>query len=311
MKNRLLLLILPVLLLAACKKEQGNFNKAGLTLFQTIKTDSQLTLYRAALTRAGMFDDAVFGNGPFTVFAPVDSALINAGLTKDIINGYDTATLAGILRYAMVYGRIGSASLIGFYSQDVLSLNTSYQPRLTKNYYGIFLDGIALVKNGSFELGDGVLHKMQRLPHPPAGNLMELIGSSPDLSYYAAAINHIGWDFSGAPNTGQTDDNGKYYTLFAPTNEAFIKFGFPDIDAINNSDVSQMQNWITNFRLYGKLFTSGFLGGYSFVYQYYYVQADGLTIITAGNLYPTHIIRPDVVATNGVLQVVDQFYLTR
>jgi len=275
----IVVLLLPLLFLASCKKNDipEKFNKASQTLFQYISSNKNLGLYQAALKRAGMYTAETFSNGgPFTVFAPVDSAFMNAGLTLDSINRYDPQTLASVLKYTIVYGKISSSSLIGFYAQDVSSLNATNKPNLTKNYYGIFLNGIPLVTGASTDLNDGVLHELTRVPFPPTDNLFTLIS--------------------------------KNKNLFAPTDDAFKKFGYPDIASIQNSNPAILQSLVYNCILDGgsRFFTSGFRGGYDIRSQFLYIDIDGFTIISTGNELPTHIIGPDMLATNGILHVVDQ-----
>ncbi len=62
---------------------------------------AEFTLLAAALNRAGLanfFD----GDGPYTVFAPVDAAFLAAGLDEATINGTDPAAVAGILTHHVV-----------------------------------------------------------------------------------------------------------------------------------------------------------------------------------------------------------------
>ncbi|GAA4312354.1 fasciclin domain-containing protein [Mucilaginibacter gynuensis] len=296
-----------LLLLASCKKNDNpeKLNSAKPTVFAYINANKNLSLYQAALKRAGLYNAETFSNGgPFTVFAPVDSAFTKAGLTLDKINSYDPQALASILKYAIVYGKISSSSLIGFYTQNVFGLNEAYKPTLTKNYYGIFLDGIPLETNGSTDLNDGVVHQITRVPFPPAENIFSLISKTEDLTLFTAAVKRAGYE-----NKYSAQQQQYYYTLFAPTNEAFKKFGYPDVASIENADPVLLQR-IFNSLIFDRgttrLLTSAFRGGYALGYKYIYVQTDGFTIIATGNIMPTHIIRPDIMATNGVIHVVDQ-----
>jgi len=312
--------MLSALLSVGCKKtDDTGFNKATPTLFQYISNNKDLGLYRAALKRARMDNAEAFSTGgPLTVFAPVDSAFTRAGLTLDSIGKYDPQALSQVMKYTLVYGKISSQGLVGFYQQDALSKNATYKPRLNKNYYGIYFDGIPLVTNGSTDLNDGVLHELTRVALPPTNNLFATINKIPSLAIFTAVLKKIGQaDVISVPppknpynpNEG---DGGLYYTVFAPTNDAFKNIGYPDVAAIENSDVSTLQRLITETHIMrSKYLTSGFKGGYSFFYDYYYVAADGFTIITKGNVLPTHIIGPDIIATNGVMQIVDQVIVQR
>lgn len=304
---QLLLCCLPLLLATSCTKDEPVYtNGNGASLFETIMGKKELSLYQAALKRAGMLDAATFADGgPYTVFAPVDTAFINAGLTMDSINKYNPDSLALMLKYGMVYGRISSSTLIGFYSQDMLSRHPSLMPRLNKNYYGIFFNGIPLLPDGSSTLADGVLHELARLPYPQSVNLMDWIRQQPDLTFFAAVLDRTGY----ASQVSSTDPRGRL--VFAPVNDAYRKLGYADLDAINNADLSLLKTPLEETVITPRLFTADFIGGYSFNYDAFYVNADGVTITTAGNIAPVHIIRPDIMGTNGVLQVVDQVILLR
>lgn len=303
------LLLWPLLLLTACtKNEPVNVNVPGLSLFGSIMADKHLTLYQAALKRAGMLDTATFANGgPFTVFAPVDSAFINAGLTLDSINRYDPQALALVLRYAIVYGKISSSTLVGFYSQPVKSQHPTLQPEVTKNYYGFYFNGIPAVSDGSQTLADGVLHELKRVPIPQEGNLWDLVQRDPDLTLFLACVKH-----AGAPYVDYLKGTSPVLatsTVFAPVNDAYKKIGLGDTTTINAQDPYLMGNQLYNF-FSGPalLFTANFIGGYSLNYQSVFISGDGFTIHSTGNVMPTHIVVPDLLTTNGVLQKVDQVF---
>lgn len=303
------LVLLPLLMLVSCKKNDNpdQFNKSQPSLFNYISADKNLGLYQAALKRAGMFTAETFSDGgPFTVFAPVDSAFRNAGLTLDSINKYDPKALASILKYSLVYGKVSSSTLVGFYAQDMFSQNAANNPNVNKNYYGIFLDGIPLIAGQSADLNDGVLHKLGRMPFPPANNIFDIISKTKDLTMMTAAIKRVGYQskYMTAFPTG----TGNYYTLFAATDDAFKKFGYPDIASVQNADANVLRTLFINFGIEGgaRKLTSAFRGGYDIRAQYFFIQTDGFTLISTGNTLPTHIIRSDLLATNGVIHVVDQ-----
>src|ERR1700744_994310 len=128
------MIFLPLTFLASCKKEPAEtLNKSKPSVFQYIGQNKQLSLYCVALKRAGLYNRETFSNGgPFTVFAPVDSAFISAGLTADSVNRYDSQGLALALKYSIVNGKISSTSLVGFYSESAKSLHPLYKPNIVK-----------------------------------------------------------------------------------------------------------------------------------------------------------------------------------
>lgn len=301
-----IMILLLLFFFTSCKKDNtATANKAKPTVFQYISQNKQFSLYQAALKRANLYNAETFSNGgPFTVFAPVDSAFISAGLTLDSINRYDPQTLATALKYGIVNGRISSTSLVGFYAEDVTSLDTLSKPNLVKNYYGIFFNGVPIVPGGSTDLNDGVVHELQKVALPPTASLIDIIKKTPDLSLFAEAIKSLNMESKYAM---LNNNSYAYFELFAPTNEAFKAFGYPDAAAID-ADPTQMSYILQGCTLVfpQRIFTSTFLGGYDLNSQNFYAETDGFTLILVGNPTPIHIIHGNIVATNGVLQVVDQ-----
>lgn len=308
--------------LASCAKTgPGNVNQAQGTLFQYIGQAPELSLYRSALKRAGLYADTTFSNSsPLTVFAPVDSAWLAVGLTDARIQAYDPRALAAILNYGMVHGRLGSASLVGFYSEDASSKD-SLEPNLVRNYYGIFFNGAPMVKP-DIEAGDGVLQEMSQVVIPPSMNLVDLVASIPDLRCMAIALRQIGYDgiltVLPSPDSNVTREYSSGYTLLAPTDSAFVQFGFPDTNAVAQADVTLLKSFMINYLYGNKHYTCDYLGGvrspdptggtfpYGLGAQFLEIEPDGLTFLTSGNIIPPRIIRPNISATNGVIHVVDQ-----
>jgi uncharacterized surface protein with fasciclin (FAS1) repeats len=316
-------IILLFCLLVACKKEDHTLVvTAKPTMLQYIGNDPQLTLFKAAMQRAGLFNDSTFANGaPYTIFAPVDSAFKTAGLTADSISKYDPAALALILKYHIAFGNLGSSTLIGFYTQELITLNPVYRPTLSKNFFGIFVNGIPIIK-ADIVLGDGVIHKTGRIAFPPVGNLMQEITHQPDLTLFATAIRTLKLDTflvksPPVPINPYVPPIGiPTVTVMAPDDNAFREYGFADTTAIKNTDPVLLKQFIFYYFKLGNNFTSVLLGGAQFgaaVYdannygtRRFVVESDGFTITASGNVAAPHIIRPDILATNGVIQVVDQ-----
>lgn len=86
------------------------------TIVQTAIGNPNLSLLVAAVLRASQGNTNVAqvlsGAGPFTVFAPVNQAFINAGFANEAaINAADPNTLTTILTYHVISGRIFSSDL--------------------------------------------------------------------------------------------------------------------------------------------------------------------------------------------------------
>lgn len=313
MKRVHIALFIGLLELAACKKGDPEIKTATPTLLQQIDKESDLSLFKAALTRIRI--DTVFSDGgPYTVFAPVDSAMTRAGLTLENINNLDVDSLKSILDYHIIIGRIGSATLPGFLRKKFVSLHPTGRPFIVKNYYGIFIDGVH-VGEGNIGCADGTLHKIDRVCFPPPGDLYTVIMRQPNLSFMAeiARANvpmvdrNIGFILHVQPdslyyaeNWFDPGPNGVKpfytdFTLLLPTDQAFLDKGLT-LDSIRTliaRQPDQIGNLLVATVLCGHYFTGDFQGEGGFLinrpnigagpvpdgYTYFFIGASGIGIV--------------------------------
>ncbi len=364
--------ILFVTVFASCKKHVLQPAGSTNTLLQQINTDPHLLLLSAALNRTNM--DTIFsGGGPFTFFAPVDSAFVNAGFSLDRINQMDADSLKTIISYHILYGRVSTDNILGFLREKLASLDPAAKPFIIKNYDGIFINGIH-VDHGNIACADGVLHEIGEVSVPPPGNLYTTILQEPDLTYYAyilqsnlsfpganypytpvtfaSLLNFAADSFYFSQNSDDQSGDGNIpkpeftnFTLLLPSDAAFRSAGLT-LDSINglmNSNPLQLASILLNGVECGEYFTSDFLTSfyidrfsYSYpipnTYRYSFLQNDigiygplifgikgnsvyysnksygfgNATFLTTGDpIFQGKITRPDVIATNGVIQIMD------
>ena len=325
------------LALAGCRKDAASpGNSNALTSFSTyIAGDSITTIFNTAFQRSELASDSAYmDNGPYTVFVPVDSAFKAQGLSLNMVNTMDRDSLKAILRYLFVKGRISGTTMPGFFKQSAATL-APQRPILTKNYYGIFFNGIAM-QQANISLGDAMVHKMKRVALVTRDSVRQVIASTPELSIFSACIDRIvktsiGYDNSTVINLLAT--NGK--TVFAPTNEAMRKYGFPSEDFVRNVKDSDAVALMVKCQVYTGPFdnnpntplndnrtfsctVSDFIGGYQlsqlggvFLSPAITVREDGYTIFTPLNLVPPKIVKTDLLAVDGVVQETDQVLLIR
>ena len=120
----------------------------------------------AALAHANLVG-VLSGDGPYTVFAPTDSAFEEIGLN---LSDYDTdeenETLAKILAYHVRMGSIMSSEL-----EDGMEINTLIQETITVNIYGqgaVVLNGEASVTTADVETSNGIIHIIDKVLMPPS-----------------------------------------------------------------------------------------------------------------------------------------------
>lgn len=326
-----------VSLFTSCRKDQEVTVPARSNILAYIAKDPQLTLLETAIKHCGL-DTTVFNQGgPYTVFCPVDSAFMAAGLTADSINRYDRDSLSRILKYQILSGKFSSTDVIGFVTANVTSLDSVYKPFIQKNYFGIFLNGIP-VTEGNIELGDGVIQKIGKVAFPPRKTVLQMIDSLPELSYFAAMVKDVP-QFSKV--LAQYNPTIPYYTsgflgdpgltVLAPINSGFLTSDYPSIDIINQTDPAIFNGMYAACFLNGFRFTSNFMGGFIPVntpgtsptsntnnrlleiigFPSYRIDKDGITIIPSYPPgIPPRITVSNILCTDGVLQEVDQVFIS-
>ena len=320
--------MLLMMVYCSCSKNHPIVNAAEPSILEYIAQEPSLSLLDTAVGITSL-DTAMSSGGPYTFFAPSDSAFLAAGLTADSLRRMDHVQLLHLLEYNVVQGRVSSATLPGFLKQQFTGLNPKYSPFITKNYYGIFLNGIPVTK-GDIQVGDGVVQVTAQVAVPPPGTQLDAMVREPDLHFMVALARNVqvfgamvsdpnptnGWQGTGPFQEGLVRFGN---TLFAPTDSAFMAYGYADTTSLINDSVSLVVGGYTNtgyvvpilssYIFSGFLFTSDFMGqvqegslsssldGFSFTG----------TGIAKGN--PVRILKPNIIATNGVVQKINQVFL--
>ncbi|KAI9452625.1 FAS1 domain-containing protein [Russula earlei] len=327
------------------QKTDTNVNPARLSVLDYIAQNQSLSILYTAIQRVKL-DTAMSSGGPYTFFAPDNNAFIAAGLTQDSVNKMDPQKLLLLLKYHVVLGRVSSNDLAGLIKQQFISLHPVSRPFITKNYYGIFFNGIAIT-NPNLEMGDGVVQVINAVSNPPVGSQLQVIEQQPDLTFFAALI-HKSYTLRlllGDPNPYSYYTGTQGYmlsvplfgnTVLAPTDSAFKAFGYTDSFAVAN-DTARLINgyydastfvshpgFLQAYIFTGFDFTCDFMGGYQIYYSQtsapvkfrgfngsMYTSVDGTSFtgkgISIGN--PVKIIGPNIVATNGLIQKVNQVFV--
>jgi uncharacterized surface protein with fasciclin (FAS1) repeats len=325
-----------LLLLAACTKKVGPGNPSRSSILQFIAQTPSLSLLDSAIGRVRL-DTAMSSGGPYTFFAPSDSAFLQAGITLDSIQTMDPQWLLAMLEYEIVNGRISGADVPGFFKSQFSCLHPLYQPFVTKNYYGIFINGIP-ISNPDNELGDGVVQVTSRVAIPPVGSQLQEMQQSKDMLFFAALVHQVyffGRLFSSPSpvfvyyqGVGEPASYGS--TVLVPTDSAFKAFGYPDSMSLVNDSATLMGYEGNNGYVAGLLipyifsgfdFTSDFLGGIimgpyadqniGYETGNYESTANGMSFTGNGLLQanPPTIIGPDIMCSSGVIQKINQVFV--
>lgn len=251
-----------------------------------------------------LLGDGPSGNG-LTLFAPTNAAFEAAGVTD--VNGADAVlayhVIDGIVRAGDLPSTSGSAAEVG-------TLGGNFY--LTNAGGSVNINGKTQVTATDIEGSNGVVHVINRTLLPPTQTINEIVagfagGNPAEFSLLAAALNRAGLaDFF--------DGDGPY-TVFAPTDQAFINAGL-DEAAINAAPVATVAAILTHHVVEptAYVFSTDLVDGNVPMLngQDVTISVTNLTVQdAAGSTPPAGLVTSllDVHATNGVVHVIDAVLL--
>ncbi len=152
------------------------------TVVDIINSSESHTILAAAIDAAGL-DEVLGGDGPFTVFAPVDNAFDNLpdGLLDDLLDD-PAGELTDILLYHVVEAHALSNSLSNGQRITTLLGNDIF---VTINEEGVFINDAQVVL-ADLEGDNGVVHVIDAVLSPDFDTSIEIIDLSvtPDIQLY-------------------------------------------------------------------------------------------------------------------------------
>jgi uncharacterized surface protein with fasciclin (FAS1) repeats len=257
-----------------------------------------------AVTKAGL-TETLSGPGPFTVFAPTNDAFTK--LPKGTLDALlaNPKALADVLKYHVVSGKVLKADIpLG------KSIMTVQGGEITIDAVGadvIITDAKgrkSKIVTTDIMASNGVVHVIDTVILPPdtmpAKNIVELAAATPNLSTLVTAVIAAGLT--------ETLSGPGPFTVFAPTNAAFDKLGTATIAALL-ADKAALTNVLTYHVVSGKVLKADIPLGKAIAT----VQGGTLTInvegddvvITDAKGGKSKIVMTDIVASNGVVHVID------
>lgn len=234
-KNQALLLISAMAILTACNKNVDQFPAPVVTQGTTptvanLLDGADLTIFKAAVTRAGQMTQLANPSLRHTVFAPTDAAMTASGLSLAVVNAVPLTMLVPLIQYHIIPQTIATSSIPNTFPNfsypsifnpaptvsSLLRLNTFPS---TRN--GAWVNNIPLTATNITAV-NGVMHKLALVTAPPSRYLWDRVNTDPDLTLFKAAIQR--GDQASTPATnmeGLMKNIGANFTVFAPSNLAF------------------------------------------------------------------------------------------
>lgn len=278
-----------------------------MTIADIVAGNANFSMLKTALERTGL-DEVLQGDGKFTVFAPDNDAFGAAGLSNDDLENLPVDTLKDILLYHTITSEVKAADVPAGPNAGVEAANGD-MVYLTNNSQGVFVNGIQ-VNQADIEASNGVIHVIGNVLIPPVGNIVETAQANEALSYLVAAVLRAS---EGQTNVAALLSGTDVLTVFAPTNAAFQAAGFATIADINNADPDDLTAILTYHVTNGRIFSSDLMDG-----QEVPMLNGGNTMIGLGggasikgvsNAEASKIIIFNILATNGVVHVIDRVLL--
>jgi len=296
------------MLVLSCKKSHDDGPK---TIFQVISSGPEYSILTAAVSKAGLtaaLDD--MSKDGLTLFAPSNDAFVASGITSvsDLASIPDS-TLKKVLLYHVLGTRVAASQVPQATNTAVTTLNGApiYATRTTDNK--VFINGSKVVK-ADIGCSNGVIHEIDHVLMPATGTIVATAIANPDLSFLVAAVLRAS---QGSTDVATVLSGAGPFTVFAPTNQAFINAGFSDINAINAADPNTLTTILTYHVIAARIFSSDLVDGSTPATvnggTVSISLSSGAQVKGTGNATASNITIANVVATNGVVHIIDQVLL--
>lgn len=269
------------------------------TITDIVVLDPNFSILKTAVVRAGLAD--ALNSGTLTVFAPDNAAFAASGISEATVNALPLQDLTNILLYHAVGAKVLST---GVPASDTVNTLLTTNIYASKNANGVFVNGIK-VKSADILATNGVIHVIEKVLLPPAQTIAEIVSDDTELSLLLVAVVRAGL-------AGAVSGKAKF-TVFAPTNAAFIAAGFSDAAAINAAPVAAVAS-IVKAHLFGtNVFASDLING-----QKVATLESGKSLLVGttppsvkidGSSNPVSNIvltGVNIIATNGVIHKIDR-----
>jgi transforming growth factor-beta-induced protein len=311
--------LLLALVLAACTPAQ---EVELLSIAETAEAAGTFDTLLAALTEAELA--ATFADdtaGPFTVFAPTDTAfaqlLEDLDLTAAELLALDG--LADILTYHVVSGRVLAADVVdlieaGEGTAEVTTLNGAVLT-LTLGDDGVVINGTVNVVATDILATNGVIHVIDAVLLPPQEDeLLSIAATAEAAGSFGTLLAALAEAELAATFA---DDTAGPFTVFAPTDTAFAEL-LEDLNATPAELLARedLGDILTYHVVSGQVLAAEVLaliaaGDGSAEVETLNGAVLTLTVVDGGVVIngTVNVVDTDILATNGVIHVIDAVLL--
>lgn len=321
----------PVVLMVAvaftalsCKDDDDDMPQTpSKTITQTVVDDPNFSILEAAVVKTGLAN--ALAGGTLTVFAPNNAAFEalsapfnSAASITAITDQAQIDALRGILQYHVLGASVASSAL-----QPTQTVATLKSDSLTVSKVGsnVYVNGSAAqVVTADVSASNGVIHVINKVLTPPSGSIAAIASASSNFNLLVAAVTKA--NLATALSSGR-------YTVFAPTDEAFLgglrALGLADANTTEQQAIAVIQGLqpgetltlLGNILRYHVVPTRAFSVDLTNNQSVPTLLAQkNLTVVLANNAVSIRdlnststdaTVNPaDLIATNGVIHVINQ-----
>jgi uncharacterized surface protein with fasciclin (FAS1) repeats len=202
-----------VIMLSSCKKDDDPQPVPTNTITDVVVNTASYSVLKEAVVKANL-GTTLSGTGPFTVFAPDNTAFSNAGITSATVASLPATQLSDLLLYHTIGAKILAAGVPAGPNAKVVTAGGD-SVFVTKNAAGVFVNGIQ-VAQADIAADNGVIHRLSKALNKPSGNIVQTAvatsGGDNGLDSLVVAVTTAGLGTTLTSNT---------LTVFAPSNKAF------------------------------------------------------------------------------------------
>ncbi|MAI40216.1 MAG: hypothetical protein CMA09_02815 [Euryarchaeota archaeon] len=238
------------------------------------------------------------GDGPFTIFAPTDQAFTDAGIDLSALNTTEgKATLSDILLYHVVAGEVPAANVT-----DCMSANAVNGQPLAFTVGDSVMVNDATVITADVDTSNGIIHVIDKVLTPS-----DTPNDIPRTAQCTGVHNSLVAAVIQADLLSTLQGDGPF-TLFAPTDQAFIDAGI-DLATLNTPEGKATLSDILLHHVYSGSVMSADLTDGMMVQM---VNGDNITLtVTTGmgasvSIGNATVTGADVMTANGVIHVIDK-----
>lgn len=290
----------------SCKKDSTSSGMATNTITDVAASNSDFSTLVTALKKTGL--DVALANSAssFTVFAPTNAAF--AALLTELkvasLNDIPTETLTKVLLYHVKSGKASASQITtGYYS--MLSAGP-----VADSFLSMYVDMTTTTINGRSKItktdimaDNGVIHVIDKVLLPMS--IVDHAIANPTFTSLVAAV-------SKANLVSALADNTKTYTLFAPNNSAFAALFTKLGVTLNDLTAGTLSPILLYHVLSGYVPAAKVTAGYFPTLSTAFGKNVVVQVATTSGVLlnnSSKVIATDVVATNGIIHVIDQVLL--